>query len=90
MEFAVMDEKRSQSRPRALKGASIVFGNGSRVIDCTIRNRSSQGARLSVPSIIGVPDQFELHDNASGEKRSVTVVWRQERVIGVKFDDVDT
>jgi hypothetical protein len=57
-----MDEKCSQSRPRALKGARIVFGNRSRVIDCTIRNRSSQGARLSLPSIVGVPDQFELHD----------------------------
>ena len=85
-----MNEKRSQSRPRALKGARIVFASGSRVIDCTIRNRSSQGARLSVPSVVGVPDQFELHDNTTGEKRSVTVVWRQERVIGVKFNGVDT
>jgi hypothetical protein len=81
-----MNEKRTQSRPRALKGARIVFGSGPSVIDCTIRNRSPKGARLSVLTIVGVPDQFELHDNVNGEKHIVTVVWRQERMLGVKFD----
>lgn len=81
-----MDEKRGESRPRTLKGAKIVFENGSRVIDCTMRNRSAHGAHLTVPSVVGIPEQFELIETATGERRSVTVIWRKVDSLGVKFD----
>lgn len=81
-----MNEKRHETRPRALKGAKIVFGGGTRVIDCTIRNRSENGAQLKVPSIVGIPDQFELHETANGKRRGVTVIWRAVGRLGVKFD----
>lgn len=81
-----MAEKRSRTRPRTLKGAKIVFGDGSRVIDCTIRNRSDIGAQLKVPSIVGIPDQFQLHETTTGERRTVTIVWRKVGLLGVKFE----
>jgi hypothetical protein len=80
-----MDEKRSKTRPRTLKGAKIVFADGTNVIDCIIRNRSQDGAQLKVPSIVGIPDQFELHETATGERHVVTVIWRKVGLLGVKF-----
>lgn len=79
-------EKRRESRPRALKGAKIIFGNGTKIIDCTIRNRSEHGAQLKVPSIVGIPDRFELHETATGEHHAATVIWRKVGVLGVTFE----
>lgn len=81
-----MDEKRRSARTRALKGARIVFDKGTKVFDCTIRNRSANGAQLQVASVVGIPDRFELLENATGERRPVTVVWRKVGLLGVAFD----
>ena len=42
------------------------------------------GAMLAVPSILGIPSEFELHGFASGSRR-VKVVRRGARVVAVKF-----
>ena len=39
-------EKRREPRTRTLKTARIVFNDGGSVIDCVVRNLSSQGALL--------------------------------------------
>jgi hypothetical protein len=41
-----MDEQRRNQRQRVLKAGRIAYGGGSIVIDCTIRNLSTTGARL--------------------------------------------
>jgi hypothetical protein len=38
-----MDERRKSSRTRALKGARIVYGNGSLTRDCAVRNLGKWG-----------------------------------------------
>ena len=81
-----MSEKRTTTRRRALKGAQIVFGDPPRVLDCTIRNRSDTGAQITVASVVGIPDQFELRETATGLHRPVTVIWRQVNLLGVRFD----
>lgn len=83
-----MSEKRREPRARALKGGKIIF-DGSSIIDCTIRNRSEHGAQLKVPSLGGIPDQFELHEIATGVRRKVIVIWRRIGLLGVKFLDGD-
>ncbi len=81
-----MDDKRHIARTRALKGAKIVFGGGTQVIDCTIRNRSDDGAQLKVASVVGIPDRFDLLDTTTGERKAATVAWRKPAAIGVVFD----
>lgn len=78
------DEKRAVPRQRTLKGARIVVNDGFSTYQCTVRNFSEAGAKLSVTSIVGIPDTFQL---VFDDKRSFacTVVWRRETELGVQF-----
>jgi hypothetical protein len=78
-----MDERRAQPRFRVLKAGKIEFGRS--VIDCTVRNMSSLGAALDVASPLGIPTEFTLHISGEANPRSVRVVWRKEKRIGVEF-----
>ena len=60
------------------------------VIDCVLRNRSANGARLKVASVIGIPDRFKLIIEPAGERRLVRVAWRKEAEVGVAFEDEPT
>lgn len=82
----MMDDKRKGPRRRVLKGGKIVFADGMRVIDCTIRDLSETGARLLIGSSIGVPDTFLLYEQAKGLLHPAAVVWRQSDAVGVRFD----
>jgi PilZ domain len=79
-----MDEKRTTPRRRVLKAGAIEFGGGT--IDCTVRNLSSIGAALDVPSVIGIPDEFVLAVPSDELRFACRVVWRRAERIGVRFD----
>ncbi len=81
-----MDEKRKTTRRRVLKEGKIIFADGMRVIDCTIRDMSDAGARLLIANTVGVPETFHLFEKSSGMIHPATVIWRQPSAIGVKFD----
>jgi hypothetical protein len=66
-----------------LKSGNIEF-NG-RAIACLIRNQSHTGASLEVVSPLGIPAQFTLLIVADRLRQGCTVIWRTERLIGVKF-----
>ncbi|MET3994565.1 hypothetical protein ABID65_006229 [Bradyrhizobium sp. S3.9.2] len=78
-----MDERRDKTRHRVLKAGTIEFGGGA--IDCTIRNFSDTGAALDVTSPVGIPERFTLVIQADGTHLACTVVWREEKRIGVRF-----
>ena len=81
-----MDEHRRSPRQRVVKSGKIIYGGGSIVIDCTIRNLSATGARLQVPTSVAIPDRFEFAETAAGTKRPATVVWRRGALMGIRFD----
>jgi hypothetical protein len=81
-----MDNKRDRPRQRTLKSGKIVFAGGSFSIDCTIRNLSETGARLQVPTTVAIPDKFTLVDAHGGTRRDVTVAWRKDDLVGVRFE----
>jgi len=81
-----MDDKRKTPRRRVLKDGKIIFADGMRVIDCTIRDMSKVGARLLIASSAGVPETFHLFEKSTGMVYPTTVVWRQTSALGVKFD----
>ena len=78
-------ERRAQRRRRQLKSGRIVFNHATSVYDCVVRNVSTTGACLAIPSPKTVPADFELR--ADGSKRPCEVIWRGEDRMGVKFHD---
>lgn len=81
-----MEENRRSPRQRVLKAGKIIYGGGTIVIDCTIRNLSETGARLQVPTSIPIPDKFEFAEAASGKRRNAIVMWRKGDLMGIQFD----
>lgn len=81
-----MDDKRKFPRRRVLKEGKIVFADGLRVIDCTIRDMSEEGARLLIANTVGLPDTFQLYEKSSGLLYPASIAWRQSNAIGVHFD----
>jgi len=77
--------RRIAQRHRVLKGALIVFNAGGSTINCTVRNLSETGARLTVVSFLGIPNQFTLEFNDKTAAYDCEVVWRKETELGVRF-----
>lgn len=80
-----MEEKRKIPRRRVLKEGKIVYADGLRVLDCTIRDMSTSGARLLISSTVGLPDTFQLYEKSSGLLYPARIAWRQTNSLGVEF-----
>lgn len=81
------ENKRGEARRRTLKSAKVVFGDYRYVIDCTMRDVSPTGARLKVGAAVSeVPTEFHLFDLSDRSIRRASVVWREGKEIGVRFD----
>ncbi|MFA5900425.1 MAG: PilZ domain-containing protein [Hyphomicrobium sp.] len=80
-----MDERRKVSRRRVLKEGKIVYADGMRVVDCTIRDLSETGARLLVANTVSLPETFHLFEKAAGLVYPAAIVWRQATSVGVQF-----
>jgi PilZ domain len=76
-------ERRRAQRHRTLKAGKIVLHHGASIIDCTIRNLSSEGAAIAVDGAATLPAKFDLEFD--GERRRCTVAWRRMDRLGVKF-----
>jgi hypothetical protein len=79
-----VERRKVLPRRRVLKPARIVFNKRSSTIDCTVRNLTDQGALLILPSILGVPEEFDLII-ASEPPRACRVVHKHESSLGVEF-----
>jgi PilZ domain len=75
--------KRDTERHRVLKPAQIVLSRNV-VFDCAVRDVSTSGAQLNIPSTIGIPDEFDLVIKGAPARRC-RVVWRKADQIGVEF-----
>lgn len=54
--------KRKLARGDVLRAGICVFADGASKFNCSIRNRSPEGARLSFPIVRKLPPQFWLID----------------------------
>ena len=79
-----MEEKRKTPRQRALKKGRIVFNAKNSTLDCVVRNLSAGGARLTVTTVVGIPDTFELI-MSDGARHHCRVAWRTATELGVDF-----
>ena len=78
-----MENRRRQERHRTLKSGKIIFNHQTSVVDCTNRNVSDAGACLQVPTVVGIPESFDLL--MDDIKRSCNVRWRSANRMGVWF-----
>ena len=78
-------DRRHVKRQRVLKGALVVLGDHQRVFDCTIRNLTDAGAKISIETTLGIPDQFELFVQSSGRMAPARTIWRNDHEIGVEL-----
>jgi hypothetical protein len=76
---------RQSRRQRSLLGARIVFNKRSSTLDCTIRDISETGARLSFGHGIDVPPTFDLHIPKTGRLVRAELVWQRGPLCGVRF-----
>ena len=76
-----MAEKRKSNRRRVLKGGIIEFERSA--FSCTVRNLSESGAALDVPTLVGIPHEFNLLIESNPFIRPCRVIWRKQNRIGV-------
>ena len=76
-------ERRKAARQACNVSATIILEGGAR-IGCAVINLSSIGALLVVPSILGLPMQFDLQA-VNGSRRRVEVARRGRSFLGVRF-----
>jgi hypothetical protein len=80
-----MDERRVSRRQKTLLAGKIVFGANRFAMDCSIRDLSTGGAKLSFADPVGIPAEFELHLPSRGTAFRAEVRWRRGQQVGVRF-----
>jgi hypothetical protein len=80
-----MQERRHSQRARTLRAGKILFNNKRSVIDCMIRNISTEGACLLVASVVGIPSDFDLLIDGEAATRACKTVWHAQNRIGIEF-----
>jgi hypothetical protein len=78
-----LPEQRREMRRRVLKAGRIVFNNRQSTLDCTVKNISSQGALVTLPSTTFVPEEIELC--IGNETHKARVIWRAADKMGLAW-----
>jgi PilZ domain len=78
-----MRDQRKTDRTRTYLGGQIVFNQRSSVMDCLVRNFSSEGAKLVFSNTVTVPDEFDLSIPKQERTFRVRMVWRRADEAGV-------
>ncbi len=79
-------EQRYSKRVSTLKKGKIIFDDGHRAVECTVRNTSETGAGLQLSGYMEVPPTFTLAIEG-GAKRQCAVVWSVNDKVGVSYTD---
>jgi hypothetical protein len=79
-------EKRGNERRRSrLYSGKLLDPNNRFLCECLVYDRSSTGLRIKLMKNVGLPTRCRLFDDATGEVRAVTTVWRRETFVGLRF-----
>lgn len=81
-------ERRPERRRRTLLGGCIVFDEGKQVFDCTIRDLSKGGARITLPTGQSVPKNVYLIHLRDRLVYDADIVWRKDGEAGLSFASV--
>ncbi len=76
---------RRAPRRKALLSALAVSRDGSRTVECAIREISASGAKLQVPKDQVIPAHFYLLVGTKDLMHEAAVIWVGAKEIGLKF-----
>ena len=82
-----MAERRPKPRKRVLFGGRIVYQNGERHFDCTIRDVSETGAKITLKPGQPIASSVYLIDTRNRIVYEARVVWNNGREAGLQFRD---
>ena len=63
----------------------VLSGKNGFIVECLIRERSDEGARLQLAKIVDIPDRIGFYDDADKSIRAAEVVWRRRHQLGIRF-----
>lgn len=78
-------DHRSADRAKVLRSGKIIYNNKMSVSDCSLRDISETGCRISMESTAGIPKNFTLHILNGDVRHECEVAWRSSMAMGVKF-----
>jgi hypothetical protein len=78
-------ERRPTPRSRVLLPGIVVHGDGAYSFDCSFRNLSETGARVSMGRNLQFPSQFFLINVRDRVAYDCRVVWNRGSEVGVAF-----
>lgn len=81
-------ERRPKPRARVLLAGIIAYGNGAYSFDCSFRNLSQTGARLTVGKNTLFPSEFFLINIRDRVAYDCKLVWNKGEEVGVTFKAV--
>lgn len=78
-------ERRPQRRRRVLLGGLIAFLEGAQHFDCTIRDVTNAGARISLPRNQPIPSTVYLINMRDRTAHEAGVAWNSGKEAGLSF-----
>jgi hypothetical protein len=82
-----MSERRQVPRFPMSGPAKIIVAEGQPAIDCTVREIAASGASLEVAADVQLPASFlVLPDDGDASAYRCSLVWRNDTLVGIKFD----
>lgn len=78
-------DRRPQRRRRMLLGGIVVFDDGASVFDCSVRNLSESGAKISCAKDMRLPSSFHLIIIRDRVAYCAQRVWSAGKEHGVVF-----
>jgi hypothetical protein len=79
--------RRSSQRKRTLLKGQVVFNNRASALDCTVRDLSDTGARVTFADVSIPPPEFELEIPSKGLRVQARLVWSRGATHGVAFSE---
>ena len=79
------ENKRVARRSRVLKSAKLVHMKNWTLVDCTIKDISSTGAKLICGDQYSVADEFRFMIPSDNTIQPAKVVWRKDNMLGIEF-----
>jgi len=78
-------ERRPKPRKRVLFGGRVTYSDGAKHFDCSIRDLSESGARISLKPGVPIPSRVYLIETRNRMVHESSVVWNNGREAGLRF-----
>ena len=85
LQGASMEQRRASIRLRTLLEGRVLLGSRVSPVECTVRDISETGARITFADPVPLPPEFELQVPKRKLSRQVRVVWSNEKIHGLMF-----